>query len=140
MDVPTPQNVKVNGATSASGRTCTVTWDAVNLSNVNYGIYTQGEGIIAGGITGTQYTFPENVCSTWSGQKQMQVYAHYTPTDENSVLSSSVYFTYRPSDPVGYYINGAWVLCVVHVYDGSAWHECAPFYYDNGAWKECVTT
>lgn len=139
--ITAPTNLRVNGLTSATGRTCTLTWTASDCSDpsktIVYWIY-RNDALVTTGVSSVTYTFPQSTCSQWSGQQTFKVCGHIVETDRNSALSSAVYFTYRNSNTVSYCVNGTWKDCIIYYYD-NGWKECVPYQYDNG-WKECSST
>lgn len=139
--ISAPSDQQVNGASSSTAQTCTLTWTASVCSDpsleFNYRIYS-GNTLMATNVTTTSYTFPKSVCSQWTGTMTFQVCGHLVADDINSYLSNSVTFTYRDSYTVAWYVNGAWQDCVVYYYD-NGWKECIPYIYSNG-WQECSTT
>ena len=94
--ITAPTNLRVNGLTSDSDSTCTLTWTAATLTGaagITYYIYKNGAQVAT--TTGTSYTFTTSAISSWSNVT-LTVKA-YNETTGFSSASNAVTFTYRPA-------------------------------------------
>lgn len=92
-----PGNLRVNGSTSSTGSSCTLTWTASTLSGatgtITYYIYKDGAQVAT--TTSTSYTFSTSTISGWSGAS-LKVRA-YNSSAGYSAYTSAVTFTYKVS-------------------------------------------
>lgn len=91
--ITAPTNLRVNGLTSDSDSTCTLTWTAATItgaSGITYYIYKNGAQVAT--TTGTSYTFTTSAISSWSNVT-LTVKA-YNETTGFSSASNAVTFTY----------------------------------------------
>ena len=91
--ITAPSNLRVNGLTSDSDSTCTLTWTAATITGaagITYYIYRNG--VQAATTTSTSYTFTTSAISSWSNVT-LTVKA-YNETTGFSSASNAVTFTY----------------------------------------------
>lgn len=91
--ITSPTNLRVNGLTSDSDSTCTLTWTAATITGaagITYYIYRNG--VQAATTTSTSYTFTTSAISSWSNVT-LTVKA-YNETTGFSDASNAVTFTY----------------------------------------------
>lgn len=95
--ITAPSNLRVNGSTSSTSSTCTLTWTASTLSGatgtITYYIYKDGAQVAT--TTSTSYTFSTSTITGWSGVS-LKVRA-YNSSAGYSAYTSAVNFTYRPA-------------------------------------------
>ena len=108
--ITAPSNLRVNGLTSDSDSTCTLTWTAATITGaagITYYIYKNGAQVAT--TTGTSYTFTASAISSWSNVT-LTVKA-YNETTGFSSASNAVTFTYvQPvalTAPSNLKVNGA---------------------------------
>ena len=108
--ITAPSNLRVNGLTSDSDSTCTLTWTAATITGaagITYYIYRNG--VQAATTTSTSYTFTTSAISSWSNVT-LTVKA-YNETTGFSSASNAVTFTYvQPvtlTAPSNLKVNGA---------------------------------
>lgn len=91
--ITAPTNLRVNGLTSDSDSTCTLTWTAATITGaagITYYIYRNGVQVAT--TTSTSYTFTTSAISSWSNVT-LTVKA-YNETTGFSSASNAVTFTY----------------------------------------------
>ena len=91
--ITAPSNLRVNGLTSDSDSTCTLTWTAATITGaagITYYIYRNG--VQAATTTSTSYTFTTSAISSWSNVT-LTVKA-YNETTGFSSASNAVTYTY----------------------------------------------
>ena len=85
---------------------------------------------------------PKSVMNALDLQKNqsitLTVIAEYN--NIKSPASSSLTFTYVPSNTIKYFDGTSWQDCIVYYFDGSTWNECIPYYFDGTAWNECSSS
>lgn len=85
---------------------------------------------------------PKSVMNALGLQKNqsitLTVIAEYN--NIKSPASSSLTFTYVPSNTIKYFDGTSWQDCIVYYFDGSTWNECIPYYFDGTAWNECSSS
>ena len=95
--ITAPSNLRVNGSTSSTSSSCTLTWTASTLSGatgtITYYIYKDGSQVAT--TTSTSYTFSTSTISGWSGVS-LKVRA-YNSSAGYSAYTSAVTFTYKVS-------------------------------------------
>lgn len=108
--ITAPSNLRVNGLTSDSDSTCTLTWTAATITGaagITYYIYRNGVQVAT--TTSTSYTFTTSAISSWSNVT-LTVKA-YNETTGFSSASNAVTFTYvQPvtlTAPSNLKVNGA---------------------------------
>ena len=93
LSISAPSSLRVNGLTSDSDSTCTLTWTAATITGaagITYYIYRNG--VQAATTTSTSYTFTTSAISSWSNVT-LTVKA-YNETTGFSSASNAVTFTY----------------------------------------------
>lgn len=139
VTITAPTGLLVNGSSSSTAQTCTLSWTASVCSDATATIKYQisdGFTVLASDFTSTQYTFPKSVCSQWAGTKTLQVCGYVETYGITSAMSNSVTFTFRNSYTVKWYAEGDWQECIIYYYNNNDWQECVPYIYDN-EWKPC---
>lgn len=103
-------NLKINSATSHTGRTAPLTWTAGSLSNgatVTYSLRKGGAEFAT--TTNTSYTVTEDVTKGW-GTSAVTLTIVATGSGKTASASNSVTYTYQPAftaNPTNLKINGA---------------------------------
>lgn len=96
--VSNPQNLKVNGSTSSTSSSCSLTWSAPATvqpsATVNYRIYVNGSSFAT--TTSTSYSFSSSTISSWTSARTIKVEA-YTSYATCPGYSNEVTFTYKPA-------------------------------------------
>ncbi len=96
--VSNPQNLKVNGGTSSTSSSCSLTWSAPATvqpsTTVNYRIYVNGSSFAT--TTSTSYSFSSSTISSWTSARTIKVEA-YTSYATCPGYSNEVTFTYKPA-------------------------------------------
>ena len=108
--ITAPTNLRVNGLTSDSDSTCTLTWTAATITGaVGITYYIYRNGVQAATTTSTSYTFTTSAIGSWSNVT-LTVKA-YNETTGFSSASNAVTFTYvQPvtlTAPSNLKVNGA---------------------------------
>lgn len=107
--ITAPSGLKINNATSYTGRTAPLTWTAGSLSNggtVTYSIRKGGTEFAT--TTNTSYTVAESVTKGW-GSSAVKLTVVATGSGKTSSASNEVTYTYQPAftaNPSGLKING----------------------------------
>ena len=129
-------NLKINGETSFTGQTASLTWTAGSLSNgatVTYSL--RKDGVQFATTTNTSYTVPESVVSTW-GTSAVTITVVATGSGKTSSASNEVTFTYKlPFKTVKYHNGTAWVECIAYYHDGTRWVKCDLYYHNGTKWN-----
>lgn len=96
--VSNPQNLKVNGSSSSTSSSCSLTWSAPTTvqpsATVNYRIYVNGSSFAT--TTSTFYSFSSSTISSWTSARTIKVEA-YTSYATCPGYSNEVTFTYKPA-------------------------------------------
>lgn len=96
--VSNPQNLKVNGSSSSTSSSCSLTWSAPATvqpsATVNYRIYVNGSSFAT--TTSTSYSFSSSTISSWTSARTIKVEA-YTSYATCPGYSNEVTFTYKPA-------------------------------------------
>lgn len=96
--VSNPQNLKVNGSTSSTSSSCSLTWSAPATvqpsATVTYRIYVNGSSFAT--TTSTSYSFSSSTISSWTSARTIKVEA-YTSYATCPGYSNEVTFTYKPA-------------------------------------------
>lgn len=96
--VSNPSNLKVNGSTSSTSSSCSLTWSAPATvqpsATVNYRIYVNGSSFAT--TTSTSYSFSSSTISSWTSARTIKVEA-YTSYATCPGYSNEVTFTYKPA-------------------------------------------
>ena len=96
--VSNPSNLKVNGSTSSTSSSCSLTWSAPATvqpsATVNYRIYVNGSSFAT--TTSTSYAFSSSTISSWTSARTIKVEA-YTSYATCPGYSNEVTFTYKPA-------------------------------------------
>lgn len=96
--VSNPQNLKVNGSSSSTSSSCSLTWSAPTTvqpsATVNYRIYVNGSSFAT--TTSTSYSFSSSTISSWTSARTIKVEA-YTSYATCPGYSNEVTFTYKPA-------------------------------------------
>lgn len=95
--ITAPSGLKINNATSYTGRTAPLTWTAGSLSNggtVTYSIRKDGTQFDT--TTSTSYTVPESVTKGW-GTNAVKLTVVATGSGKTSSASNEVTYTYQPA-------------------------------------------
>lgn len=96
--VSNPQNLKVNGSSSSTSSSCSLTWSAPTTvqpsATVNYRIYVNGSSFAT--TTSTSYSFSSSTISSWTSARTIKVEA-YTSYATCPSYSNEVTFTYKPA-------------------------------------------
>lgn len=96
--VSDPQNLKVNGSSSSTSSSCSLTWSAPATvqpsATVNYRIYVNGSSFAT--TTSTSYSFSSSTISSWTSARTIKVEA-YTSYATCPGYSNEVTFTYKPA-------------------------------------------
>lgn len=96
--VSDPQNLKVNGSSSSTSSSCSLTWSAPATvqpsTTVNYRIYVNGSSFAT--TTSTSYSFSSSTISSWTSARTIKVEA-YTSYATCPGYSNEVTFTYKPA-------------------------------------------
>ena len=108
--ITAPTNLRVNGLTSDSDSTCTLTWTAATITGaVGITYYIYRNGVQAATTTSTSYTFTTSTISGWNGVT-LTVKA-YNETTGFSSASNAVTYTYvQPitlTAPTNLRVNGS---------------------------------
>lgn len=94
--VSNPQNLKVNGSSSSTSSSCSLTWSAPATvqpsATVNYRIYVNGSSFAT--TTSTSYSFSSSTISSWTSARTIKVEA-YTSYATCPGYSNEVTFTYK---------------------------------------------
>ena len=96
--VSNPSNLKVNGSTSSTSSSCSLTWSAPATvqpsATVNYRIYVNNSSFAT--TTSTSYSFSSSTISSWTSARTIKVEA-YTSYATCPDYSNEVTFTYKPA-------------------------------------------
>jgi hypothetical protein len=96
--VSNPSNLKVNGSTSSTSSSCSLTWSAPTTvqpsATVNYRIYVNNSSFAT--TTSTSYSFSSSTISSWTSARTIKVEA-YTSYATCPGYSNEVTFTYKPA-------------------------------------------
>lgn len=96
--VSNPSNLKVNGSTSSTSSSCSLTWSAPATvqpsATVNYRIYVNNSSFAT--TTSTSYSFSSSTISSWTSAREIKVEA-YTSYATCPGYSNEVTFTYKPA-------------------------------------------
>ena len=96
--VSNPQNLKVNGSSSSTSSSCSLSWSAPTTdqpsATVNYRIYVNGSSFAT--TTSTSYSFSSSTISSWTSARTIKVEA-YTSYATCPGYSNEVTFTYKPA-------------------------------------------
>lgn len=96
--VSNPSNLKVNGSTSSTSSSCSLTWSAPATvqpsATVNYRIYVNSSSFAT--TTSTSYSFSSSTISSWTSARTIKVEA-YTSYATCPGYSNEVTFTYKPA-------------------------------------------
>lgn len=96
--VSNPSNLKVNGSTSSTSSSCSLTWSAPATvqpsATVNYRIYVNNSSFAT--TTSTSYSFSSSTISSWTSARTIKVEA-YTSYATCPGYSNEVTFTYKPA-------------------------------------------
>lgn len=96
--VSNPSNLRVNGSTSSTSSSCSLTWSAPTTvqpsATVNYRIYVNGSSFAT--TTSTSYSFSSSTISSWTSARTIKVEA-YTSYATCPGYSNEVTFTYKPA-------------------------------------------
>lgn len=96
--VSNPSNLKVNGSTSSTSSSCSLTWSAPATvqpsATVNYRIYVNNSSFAT--TTSTSYSFSSSAISSWTSARTIKVEA-YTSYATCPGYSNEVTFTYKPA-------------------------------------------
>lgn len=96
--VSNPSNLKVNGSTSSTSSSCSLTWSAPTTvqpsATVNYRIYVNSSSFAT--TTSTSYSFSSSTISSWTSARTIKVEA-YTSYATCPGYSNEVTFTYKPA-------------------------------------------
>lgn len=96
--VSNPSNLKVNGSTSSTSSSCSLTWSAPETiqpsATVNYRIYVNNSSFAT--TTSTSYSFSSSTISSWTSARTIKVEA-YTSYATCPGYSNEVTFTYKPA-------------------------------------------
>lgn len=94
--VSNPSNLKVNGSTSSTSSSCSLTWSAPATvqpsATVNYRIYVNSSSFAT--TTSTSYSFSSSTISSWTSARTIKVEA-YTSYATCPGYSNEVTFTYK---------------------------------------------
>ena len=96
--VSNPSNLKVNGITSSTSSSCSLTWSAPATvqpsATVTYRIYVNSSSFAT--TTSTSYSFSSSTISSWTSARTIKVEA-YTSYATCPGYSNEVTFTYKPA-------------------------------------------
>lgn len=96
--VSDPQNLKVNGSSSSTSSSCSLTWSAPATvqpsATVTYRIYVNNSSFAT--TTSTSYSFSSSTISSWTSARTIKVEA-YTSYATCPGYSNEVTFTYKPA-------------------------------------------
>lgn len=96
--VSNPSNLKVNGSTSSTSSSCSLTWSAPATvqpsATVTYRIYVNNSSFAT--TTSTSYSFSSSTISSWTSTRTIKVEA-YTSYATCPGYSNEVTFTYKPA-------------------------------------------
>lgn len=96
--VSNPSNLKVNGSTSSTSSSCSLTWSAPATvqpsATVNYRIYVNSSSFAT--TTSTSYSFSSSTIASWTSARTIKVEA-YTSYATCPGYSNEVTFTYKPA-------------------------------------------
>ena len=96
--VSNPSNLKVNGSTSSTSSSCSLTWSAPATvqpsATVTYRIYVNNSSFAT--TTSTSYSFSSSTISSWTSARTIKVEA-YTSYATCPGYSNEVTFTYKPA-------------------------------------------
>jgi hypothetical protein len=96
--VSNPSNLRVNGSTSSTSSSCSLTWSAPATvqpsATVNYRIYVNNSSFAT--TTSTSYSFSSSTISSWTSACTIKVEA-YTSYATCPGYSNEVTFTYKPA-------------------------------------------
>lgn len=96
--VSNPSNLKVNGSSSSTSSSCSLTWSAPATvqpsATVTYRIYVNNSSFAT--TTSTSYSFSSSTISSWTSARKIKVEA-YTSYATCPGYSNEVTFTYKPA-------------------------------------------
>lgn len=96
--VSNPSNLRVNGSTSSTSSSCSLTWSAPATvqpsATVNYRIYVNNSSFAT--TSSTSYSFSSSTISSWTSARTIKVEA-YTSYATCPGYSNEVTFTYKPA-------------------------------------------
>lgn len=96
--VSNPSNLKVNGSSSSTSSSCSLTWSAPATvqpsATVTYRIYVNNSSFAT--TTSTSYSFSSSTISSWTSTRTIKVEA-YTSYATCPGYSNEVTFTYKPA-------------------------------------------
>lgn len=96
--VSNPSNLRVNGSTSSTSSSCSLTWSAPATvqpsATVTYRIYVNNSSFVT--TTSTSYSFSSSTISSWTSARTIKVEA-YTSYATCPGYSNEVTFTYKPA-------------------------------------------
>lgn len=96
--VSNPSNLKVNGSSSSTSSSCSLTWSAPATvqpsATVTYRIYVNNSSFAT--TTSTSYSFSSSTISSWTSARTIKVEA-YTSYATCPGYSNEVTFTYKPA-------------------------------------------
>lgn len=96
--VSNPSNLRVNGSTSSTSSSCSLTWSAPATvqpsATVTYRIYVNNSSFAT--TTSTSYSFSSSTISSWTSARTIKVEA-YTSYATCPGYSNEVTFTYKPA-------------------------------------------
>lgn len=96
--VSNPSNLRVNGSTSSTSSSCSLTWSAPETvqpsATVTYRIYVNNSSFAT--TTSTSYSFSSSTISSWTSARTIKVEA-YTSYATCPGYSNEVTFTYKPA-------------------------------------------
>ena len=96
--ISNPSNLKVNGSSSSTSSSCSLTWSAPATvqpsATVTYRIYVNNSSFAT--TTSTSYSFSSSTISSWTSARTIKVEA-YTSYATCPGYSNEVTFTYKPA-------------------------------------------
>lgn len=96
--VSNPSNLKVNGSSSSTSSSCSLTWSAPATvqpsATITYRIYVNNSSFAT--TTSTSYSFSSSTISSWTSARTIKVEA-YTSYATCPGYSNEVTFTYKPA-------------------------------------------
>lgn len=96
--VSNPSNLRVNGSTSSTSSSCSLTWSAPTTvqpsATVTYRIYVNNSSFAT--TSSTSYSFSSSTISSWTSTRTIKVEA-YTSYATCPGYSNEVTFTYKPA-------------------------------------------
>lgn len=96
--VSNPSNLRVNGSTSSTSSSCSLTWSAPATvqpsATLTYRIYVNNSSFAT--TTSTSYSFSSSTISSWTSTRTIKVEA-YTSYATCPGYSNEVSFTYKPA-------------------------------------------